>query len=147
MMIWLIALAAAAQPLSEAEQLGMRMARAGALATMGPALAERDIGETIADHPEWTKDDIARYRVIARRMASGKIDAIVLALGRAYAKRLSVADMRVLAEAAESPAAARRRAIEPVAVAEAMQSMDKLDMTTDSLAAFCKETGKGCAVK
>ena len=135
------------QPSKEAVELGVRLARAGSLASIAPMLAERDIADVIKDHPDWTESDISIFRKASRRVATSDIDRLVRALGVAYARRMSTEDLNALVKAVEGPRATRRRAIEGPALVEALQTVGVIDFKRDTLAAFCAEMGKGCAAK
>ncbi len=112
--------APAAAPSAEAMALGTRLARAGLLAAIAPALIERDISELAAE------------------------DRVIAALGREYAARLSVEDLRALVAFHESPAAGRLRAAEPQVLVAAMSQLGTIDVKKDIAAAFCRETRKLC---
>lgn len=146
-MIGLIVAVALAQASPEAEALGQRLAKAGTLASIAPALMAKETEELVTDNPDLKPEERDRLRATARRVAAQDIDKLTTALGQAYAGKLSVEDLKVLVAAAESPAAQRRRAIEPAALAAAMTSIGKLDFKGDTIAAFCAETGKLCPAK
>lgn len=160
-MMWVMALALAtaapamaqslppaqAEPSMAAVDLGVRLARAGTLSSIGPMLAEKDIADVIKDHPEWSESDVSIFRTASRRVATADIDRLVRALGLAYARRLSIEDLTALVRAVEGPRAARRRAIEAPALVEALQSVGAIDFKHDIVAAFCAQMGKGCPAK
>ncbi len=71
-------------------------------------------------------------------------DKLAQALGREYAKRLSVKDRRELAAQNESPAAVRWRAVMPTVLIEAMNELGSIDHKKDTAALFCRDTNKLC---
>ena len=72
-------------------------------------------------------------------------ERLLSATGRAYAEKLSVADLRKLVAFYRTPAADRAQAALPLVIGETMRSVGKMDFKGEVLAAFCKETGKLCA--
>ena len=157
-MIWMMVLALAgavpepapaaspaqAGPSKEAKDLGLRLARANTLTAVAPVLAAQQVEEVVRDHPEWTPEDATFYRKTARRVAESDFNRLISAIGDAYARDLSIADLKFLVSALESPAAARRRAIEPTAMREAVDQVGSTDFKSDTLRAFCAQMGKGC---
>lgn len=141
----LMAGATPVSPSAEAERLGLRLARTGTLATLAPLLAAKDGEELVAAHPELSDAEKTRLRAVVKRTTDAAIERLNGAFGHAYAKRLSVAELRTLVAHAESSAAARWRTIMPAALTEAMGSAGTLDLKKDGTAAFCQETGKLCA--
>lgn len=141
----LMAGAGPAAPSAEAESLGLRLARTGTLATIAPLLAAKDGEDLVAAHPELSDAEKAKLRAVAKQTADAAIERLNAAFGHAYAKRLSVAELRTLVAHAESPAAAHWRAIMPAALTEALTSVGSIDLKKDVAAAFCQETGKLCA--
>lgn len=138
---------AAATPSVEAEALGLRLARNGMLATVAPLLTAKDTEDVIAGHPELSDADRAAFRATAARQSEASIARLDAAFGHAYAERLSVAELTELVAAAERPAARRFRSVMPETMAAAMGAIGKLDFKQDTIAAFCKDTGKLCPRK
>lgn len=128
----------------EAEDLGIRLARSGGLAAMAPALIEKDAVELAQEAKSLSDAERQHLVEIGRAQGRAGLDRIMRAIGIEYAKRLSVEDLRQLVTHAESPAAARWRAAEPLVVAAAMKSIGELDLKKSTASAFCKETGKLC---
>ena len=136
--------APAAAPSAEAMALGTRLARAGLLAAIAPALIERDISELAAEDDRLTAAERARLAEVGREVGRAGIDRVIAALGREYAARLSVEDLRALVAFHESPAADRLRAAEPQVLVAAMSQLGTIDVKKDIAAAFCRETRKLC---
>jgi hypothetical protein len=144
-MIPLLALAlAAASPTPEGLRLGRALAESGTLAALMPMVADKEIGELVAAHPELSEADRAAFRSSARATYQAGRDRLMDATGRAYAERLSVADLRALVAFNRTPAAAHYRAALPEAIAAAMQAVGQMDFKKDALAAFCRKTEKLC---
>jgi hypothetical protein len=141
----LFAAAATAQPSPEALQLGQQLARVGTLSALLPALKESELEEIIKDHPELTQSDQDALRNVAIVVYATGRDRLFSGLGRAYAERLSIADLRAILAFQSSPAGKRYREATPAVIAETMKSVGKVDFKADVLSAFCKETGKLCA--
>lgn len=138
-------------PSAEAVVLGTRLAETGTLASLLPMMAAKETDELVAQHPELSPEDVAELRrVAAATFATGKAK-LFAAEGRAYAERLSVADLRVLAARNGDPVSGRYRAAARAVIATAMGTMGGMDFKGDTLAAFCagKRTGtvKACAAK
>ncbi|MEP7006871.1 MAG: YdeI/OmpD-associated family protein [Sphingomonas bacterium] len=74
----------------------------------------------------------------------GCMARLIAALGDTYAKRLSVADLRILVAQNENPATIRWRAAEPAAIEETMKALGPIDFKGDTAADFCRATGKLC---
>ncbi|MBX3594766.1 hypothetical protein [Sphingomonas sp.] len=136
--------APAPSPAPEAARLGRELAATGPLATVLPMIAEKETGEMLADHSDWSEADRAAFRATARRVYADGRDRLIAAIGAGYAKRLSVADLKTLLAAARSKAAGRRRAVEPMVIAEAMQSLGQLDFKGDVRKAWCAAGGRDC---
>lgn len=140
-----IAMAAAQAPVSaEAQALGRRLAEAGPLGVLLPMMAAKETEEMVADHPELGEADKAKLRRIAAATAEAGSARLMKAEGDAYAARLSVEEMKALVAFYESPAARRQREVQPAVIAETVQSVGTIDFKGETLAAFCKETGKAC---
>lgn len=134
----------AAAPSAEAETLGLRLARAGTLATLLPMMEAKETEELIASHKELSEADREALRVTAHEVAAKGAERLLAAEGRAYAAALSVEDLRALVAAAESDAAKRMRAAQPRVIAATMQAAGNIDFKKDVMTAFCAKTGKAC---
>ncbi|MEA3040235.1 MAG: uncharacterized protein QOE79_2748 [Sphingomonadales bacterium] len=147
-MILFLALAvAAASPTPEGLRLGRALSESGTLAALMPMVADKEIGELVAAHPELSEADRTALRATARATYQAGRDRLMEATGRAYAERLSVADLRALVAFNRTPAAAHYRAAVPGAIASAMQAVGQMDFKKDAVAAFCRKTGKLCEGK
>ena len=146
MLILLPILLQAAAPSPEALDLGVRLARTGGLAALAPTLIEKDLTELAADK-SLSEAERARLFTVGRREANEGLDKIMRAMGAAYARRLSVEDLRALVAHGESPTAARQRAAEPAVIMESMSAMGSMDLKKNVAAAFCKDSGKLCERK
>lgn len=134
-------------PSAEAVALGTRLAEQGTLASLLPMIAAKETDELVAQHPELTPDEQAELRrTAAATFETGKAK-LFAAEGRAFAERLSVADLRVLAARNGDAVSTRYRAALMPVIASAMGAMGSMDFKGDTLAAFCAKTGKGCAAK
>jgi hypothetical protein len=135
---------AASTPSPEQLRLGRELAESGTLAALMPMVAEKETGELVAVHPELSEADQAALRATARATYQAGRDRLMDATGRAYAERLSAADLRALVAFNRTGAAAHYRAAMPGAIASAMQAVGGMDFKKDALAAFCRKTGKLC---
>ncbi|MDF7777627.1 DUF2059 domain-containing protein [Sphingomonas sp. AOB5] len=144
-MSWLAALlllTGATDP--EAEALGKRLAEASSLAALLPAVAAKEREEMLAEHPEWTDADKAAFRETADAVAARGMDRLTTAMGKAYATRLSLDDLRALVAFNETPAAKRMRAVAPAVMIETAGALDGMDYKGETRRAFCTRTGKLC---
>ena len=132
-------------PSPEADALGVRLARTTGLLTMAPMLIEKDLGELAGEDKTLSAADRERLMAIGRDEGRKGMDRIAAALGRGYARRLSLEDLRVLVAQNESPAAAHFRASVPAVMVEAMGALGAIDLKGSVAARMCKETGKMCA--
>jgi hypothetical protein len=138
-------LAAAQAPAeTEAQALGRRLSEAGLLGSLLPMMTAKETDEMVAARPELSAAEQARLRAIAAARAQAGMARLFKAEGDAYAARLSVAELKALVAFHESPAARRQRAVMPDVIAATMQSVGAIDFKGETLAAFCKETGKAC---
>ena len=136
--------AAAGQPSAEAQRLGRELANHGTLAALLPMMKAKEVDELVAAHGELGPADKAKLRDVAERTFDQGRERIISATGRAYAQRLSVADLRRLAAFYRTPAAGRFQAALPSVIAETVAGLGKMDFKGDVMAAYCKETGKLC---
>lgn len=142
----LLALAAASSsPSEEAKALGLRLARTSGIVTIAPMLVQKDLSEIAESNP--TLSSIERKRLMQIGTEEGKagIERIAAALGTAYARHLSVRDLKILVNQNESPEAVRRRTAEPTAIVEAMAALGSMDFKKATAARMCQETKKLCA--
>lgn len=134
----------AGAPSPAAEALGVRLARAGSMMSLLPLVAQKDTEALIEAHPDLSPAERQALRDTARRTLDAGMTRIATAFGRAYARRLPLADLEALVAQAESPVQGRLRAIQPGAMAEALATLGTLDFRKDTAAAFCHDTGKLC---
>jgi hypothetical protein len=145
-MLPLLILAAASNaPSAETEALGKRLARTSGIVTIAPMMVQKDLAELANEDPSLSAEQRQRLFQIGQDEADAGIERVVGALGAAYAKRLSVHDLRKLVQQNESPEAARRRAAEPSVMLEAMTTLGSMDLKKAAAGRMCKETGKLCA--
>jgi hypothetical protein len=142
LMLALLLAQAAPDPTPEALALGRRLAETGTLAALLPAVVAKEREELVAEHPGWSEADKAALRETADKVARMTMERLMNATGRAYARRLSVEDLRVLVAFNEGPAARRWREATPAAVLESMASLGGLDFKGDVRRAFCAGSGE-----
>ncbi|MDF0542824.1 DUF2059 domain-containing protein [Sphingobium sp. H39-3-25] len=138
------ALLLAAAPTTQAEALGIRLARSGTLASVLPAVAAKETEELVAAHPELSPTEMTRLRATAADVARKGQDRILQAEGIAFAQKLSLDDLKALVAFYESPAAARMKAASPDVMKTTMDVAGTIDFKSETMAAFCKASGKGC---
>jgi hypothetical protein len=143
----LLVAAQAATPDAEAIALGERLAATGTLAALLPLVEAKETDEVVAAQEGLNAAEQAQLRSVAARTYAGVRGRLFAVQGRRYAELLTVAELRELVAAAESPSARRLGQVMPQAIAAAAGAMDGVDVKRDALAAFCRETGKGCAAK
>jgi hypothetical protein len=134
----------AAAPTAEAEALGLRLARAGTLATLLPLMEAKEADELVAQHRDLSPAEQAQLRATAHEVASATAERLLTAEGKAFAANLSIEDLRALVAHAESEAAQRMRAAQPKVIMATMQAAGSVDFKKDVMKAFCAKTGKGC---
>lgn len=134
-------------PSGEALDLGKRVAASGMLARMIPQIGDKEAGEIIAEHPELTATDQAQLRQMAVSKAVEGRDKLVEAMGTAYARQLSIDDLKAIAAFNESSAAQRLKEVEPEAIQAAVSVMSGFDYKGTVLKDFCARTGKACPAK
>jgi hypothetical protein len=144
MVILLFLGVAAAQPSSEALRLGRELADHGTLAALLPLLKAKEIAELVADHKQLSPADQAQLRETAEKVFNKGRDRILSATGQAYAKQLSVGDLRKLVAFYRTPAAARFQAALPKVIGDTAVNMGTMDFKSDVITAYCKDTGKLC---
>jgi hypothetical protein len=136
--------AAVVQPSAEAERLGRELANHGTLAALLPLMKTQAVNDLVAAHKELSAADQGQLRETADRVFNQGRDRILIATGHAYAKALSVNDLRRIVAFYRTPAAARFQAALPDVIGGTVAGMGKMDFKGDVLAAYCKETGKLC---
>jgi hypothetical protein len=140
----LLAAAAAAQPSAEAQRLGRQLADHGTLAALLPMMKAKEVEELLSSHKELKPAEQQQLRAVANRVFEQGRDRLLDATGRAYAERLSVADLKKLVAFYQTPAAARFQTVLPAVIGDTIANVGKMDFKADVLAAYCKETGKLC---
>lgn len=138
-------LLAAAAPSAEALRLGNEIAAHGTLAALLPIKEQQDTAELLAEDKTLSAADQAKVRATVKRFYADGEKRLFEATGRAYAERLSLADLRSVAAFYRSPAAKRFQAAVPAAILATMQTVGNIDLKNDARTAICKETGKLCA--
>lgn len=133
-----------AAPSAEAQALAVRVARAGSIMALLPLVAQKDTDALVADHPELSAGEKQKLRATAQATFDAGVARIESAFGRAYARRFTVPELRVLVTQLESPEQRRLRALQPPVMAEALSALGEVDLKKDTLAAFCRDTGKLC---
>jgi hypothetical protein len=141
----LLLAAAAAQPSAEALKLGRQLAETGTLATVLPMVQQKETEELVAAHPELSAPEKDRLRATAKSVCEQGRERVMQAEAKAYAARLSIADLRAVVAFQGSPQGKRYRSAIPGVITDTMQQLGKMDFKGDVLAAYCKETGKLCA--
>ena len=144
-MLMLIAALAVSSPSPESMRLGREIAESGTLATLLPMIQEKESAELIAAHPELSASDRSQLRATAKRVYEQGREKLMKVEAEAFARRLSLADLRRIAAFQKSPSARRYRAVSPQVIAATVQAMGSMDYKADVLAAYCKETGKLCS--
>ena len=144
MVIVFLLAAAAAQPSAEAVRLGDEIARHGALAALLPLKEQQDSSELLAEDKTLSAAEQAQLRTTVHRLYAEGEERISGASGRAYAERLSLADLRTVAAFYRTDAATRFQEAMPAAIMATMQSFGNIDIKKDARTAFCKDTGKLC---
>jgi hypothetical protein len=142
MMLLLAILASAATP--EEVELGTRLARSGNVASIIPVIEMRQTEELIKAMPHLTKAERDRFRATAHAVAEKGTDFLFRAEGRAYAERLSLADLKALIAFEESEVAKRKRAVEPAVTVATMEAMRGFNFKQEVMKAFCAENKKLC---
>ena len=146
-MVIALLLLAAAQPSPEALRLGRKLAETGTLASLLPLIQQKETEELVADHPELSAAEKAKLRATAQRIYQGGRDRLMQAEAQAYAKRLSIRDLRAAVAFQSSTAGRRTRAAIPGVIGDTMKSVGSMDFKGDVRAAYCKDTGKLCESK
>jgi Uncharacterized protein conserved in bacteria (DUF2059) len=143
----ILAAAPAAAPGAEAERLGRELAGQGTLAALLPLVAAKETEELVAAHRDLSEPDKAALRETAHATFAAGESRLMAATGHAYAERLTVAQLRRLVVFNRTEAARRYRAAMPEAIAATLQAIGPMDFKAETLAAFCRRTGKLCGAK
>jgi hypothetical protein len=138
-------LLAAAQPSAEALRLGNEIARYGTLAALLPLKEQQDTAELLAEDKALSIAEQAKVRATVKRLYADESKKLFSATGRAYAERLSLADLRTIAAFYRTTAAKRFQSVVPAAIMTTMKQVGEVDLKKDARTAICKETGKLCA--
>ena len=133
-----------AAPAPEAVALGRRLAASGPLAAIAPMLIARDSSELAGEDPALSAAERQQLLDLAGAKGKAAMARLIAALGDAYAKRLSIDDLRLLVAQNENPATLRWRAVEPAVIAETMKMVGSIDFKGETAAEFCRATGKLC---
>jgi len=139
-----LALALAPDPTPEALALGRRLAETGTFASLIPGVVADEREKLVARYPELSDADKALLRATADETAKAQIDRLMNAIGRGYAEKLSIEDLRALVAFNDSPAAQHLRAATPEAMMSAMNSVGDPNFQENARKAFCAKTGKAC---
>jgi len=131
-------------PSPEALRLGRELAESGTLATVLPVIEKKETDELVAAHLDLGKADKARLRVVAGEVYRQGYERLMREEARAYARQLSIGDLRAIAAFQRSRAGRRYKAAIPAVVMETMKAVGEMDFKKDVTAAFCRETGKLC---
>lgn len=141
----LFALALAAQaPSTEAQRLGRRLAEEGTLASFLPLLKTKETEELVKEEPNLSTTEQAQLRATADRVFQAGYERLMKATGDAYARQITVRDLRSLTHFYGSPVAARYRAATPNVIIETMKSIGAMDFKGDVRTAFCAEAKRLC---
>lgn len=143
MLLYALALFAP-DPTSEALALGKRLAEAGTLAALLPAILAKETEELVAEQPALSDADKTILRSIATEQGKAGLDRMMTATGRGYAEKLSIEDLRVLVAFNESAAGTRWREVTPGVMIATMATVGDIDFKGETRKAFCAKTGKGC---
>jgi len=137
-------LLAAAAPSAEALALGRQIAEAGTMASFIELLQAKETDELVEAHPELADADKVKLRATAKIVYQSGRERLMQATARAYAERLSVADMRDVVAFQKSRAGQTYRGAIPAVIAATVESVGEMDFKGDVTKAYCKETGKLC---
>jgi len=136
---------AAPPPSERAVALGRQVAETGTLGSLLPMIEAKEIDELVAAHPELSSPEQAALRATAHRVARAGVERLFEAEARAYAGAMTEGELRAVVGWQTGPAARALRRAQPAAIAAAVAAMAGTDFKKDALAAFCRNTGKGCA--
>ncbi len=137
-------LIAAAAPSAEALALGRQIAESGTMASFIELVQAKETDELVEAHPELSDADKTKLRATARSVYQLGRERLMQASARAYAGRLSVADMRDVVAFQKSRAGQAYRGAIPAVIAATVESVGEMDFKGDVSKAYCKATGKLC---
>jgi formate dehydrogenase maturation protein FdhE len=140
----LAAVLATTAPPADALRLGRKLAEQGTLASLLPLMKAKEVDELLAEDRSLSAADQTKLRATADRVFERGYDRLMDAIGTAYAKQLSVKDLRTLTRLYASPAAVRYRQVMPQVILATMQSVGQMDFKGDVRKAFCAETKRLC---
>ena len=144
----ILALLLAAQaPSAEALSLGRELAASGTLATLLPMIGAKERDEMVATQMSLSDAERETLKTTADEALKTETDKLFDAMGKAYAEKLSVDELRALVSFNRTEAAKHYRDAGPAVIAQAMQIIGRIDFKAKTLATFCAKTGKGCAPK
>ncbi|WP_188656909.1 hypothetical protein [Sphingomonas metalli] len=135
---------AAPSPPAEALPLARELAEAGTLATLLPMLIGKDLDDLAKERPGFTPEQQRQLRATGEAIAARRRGQVIDALATAYARRLSVADLRTLVAASRTPAARAKRAADVPVTMEAMATLGSIDLKKETAAQFCRDTRLFC---
>jgi hypothetical protein len=138
-------LLAAAAPSAEALALGRQIAEAGTMASFIELAQRKETDELLNAHSELSPADKDRLKAVAHQVYLGGRERLMQASARAYAERLSIADMRDIVAFQTSGAGQAYRGAIPAVIAATVESVGEMDFKGDVTTAYCKQTGKLCA--
>jgi hypothetical protein len=124
--------------------LGRQVAEAGTMASFIELVQAKETDELVEAHGELSDADKAKLRATAHNVYVAGRERLMQASARAYAERLSVADLRDIVAFQKSRAGQAYHGAIPAVIAATVQSVGEIDFKGDVLAAYCKETGKLC---
>lgn len=133
-----------AQATPEAVRLGEELASHGTLSVIGPLITAKETEDLVAAHPELSAGDKDRLRATARGVAADLRARAIRAEGAAFARALSVSDLRALVRFARSGVARRQREAMPRIVDGTVQALGPVDYKGSVQAAYCAQYGKLC---
>jgi hypothetical protein len=138
-------LAGARDPSIERQRLGRQLAEHGTLASLLPLMKVKETEELIAEDSKLTPTDQVKLRATADRVFKAGYERLMNATGDAYARQLSLADLKALTSFYSSPVASRYQSIMPNVIVATMQSVGQMDFKKDVRTAFCAETQRLCS--
>src|SRR5438105_5383836 len=113
----------ATTPSAESERLGRQLAQHGMLASMLPLMKAKETDELVAEDPKLTPAEQAKLRATADVVFNAGYERLMKATGEAYARQLSVSDLRELTRFYSSPVASRYQSVTPAVIVATMQSL------------------------
>jgi hypothetical protein len=103
------------------------------------------VEELLKEDVSLTAAEKEKLRATADRVFEQGYTRLMTATGNAYARQLSVRDLRALTRFYATPAAKRYQAAVPQVIAAAMQTVGKMDFKADVRSAFCAEAKRLCS--